>query len=433
MLLIGGGVGITPLRALFETIPAHPGELTLFYRASDLRDVIFRRELEQLAKARGARLIVASGRRADLGYDPLSAPVLRRLVPDVAEHDVFPLRAARHDRCRHRVDAHGPGSSGGTSTTSRSSSERYAMRRVILAAVSTVAALVLLLSFKTHGTTSLASPPAVVVPSATPASVASAAAPATTTTKDKSRATTTRTFTGDSVDTRYGPVQVAITVTNGKLTAVNAIDYPQHDPRDEQINSYAIPQLDKEALAAGSAKIDSVSGATFTTDGYVSSLQKRARQGRPVTTTALRPGLLHVEHCMGTVFSIDVRDRGDWTDAVRDVVALLHQVDAVFSTYRPDSELSRVRDGRLRLRDAHPDVAAVFELCARLQTETSGYFTAQWRDGIDPTGVVKGVGDRAGQPAAALAGQPQPCGQRRRRPAALRRGRARPALADRDR
>jgi predicted ferric reductase len=89
VLLIGGGVGITPLRALFESLPARPGELTLLYRTSDLRDVLFRRELELLAQARGARLIVASGRRADLGYDPLSATVLRRLVPDVAEHDVF--------------------------------------------------------------------------------------------------------------------------------------------------------------------------------------------------------------------------------------------------------------------------------------------------------------------------------------------------------
>ncbi|BEP14163.1 ferredoxin reductase family protein [Acidothermaceae bacterium B102] len=89
VLLVGGGVGITPLRALFETIPAGAGDLTLLYRASDLRDVLFRSELEHLAKARGARLYVASGRRADLGYDPLSAPVLTRLIPDLAHHEVY--------------------------------------------------------------------------------------------------------------------------------------------------------------------------------------------------------------------------------------------------------------------------------------------------------------------------------------------------------
>ena len=89
VLLIGGGVGITPLRALFESLPARPGELTLLYRTSDLSDVIFRHELELLAQARGARLFIASGRRRDLGYDPLSAPVLTRHIPDIALHDVF--------------------------------------------------------------------------------------------------------------------------------------------------------------------------------------------------------------------------------------------------------------------------------------------------------------------------------------------------------
>ena len=57
VLLIAGGVGITPLRALFETLPAAPGDLTLIYRVSSMRDVVFRRELEQLAERRGAGLV----------------------------------------------------------------------------------------------------------------------------------------------------------------------------------------------------------------------------------------------------------------------------------------------------------------------------------------------------------------------------------------
>jgi uncharacterized protein with FMN-binding domain len=166
------------------------------------------------------------------------------------------------------------------------------MRRVIMAVVSTVAALVLLLSFKTHNATSLATPPAAVastVPSAgasaapttstagpTASATASTAAPApttTTTTTKKTTAPSTKTVTGDATDTRYGPVQVQITVTNGKLTAVQAVDYPQQERRDQEINAYAIPVLNKEALTAGSAKIDNVSGATYTSDGYASSLQ----------------------------------------------------------------------------------------------------------------------------------------------------------------
>ena len=89
VLLIGGGVGITPLRALFETIPAAPGDLTLIYRASRASDIVFREELEGLARQRGATLRFLIGRRADLGYDPLSARALAANIGDLAEHDVY--------------------------------------------------------------------------------------------------------------------------------------------------------------------------------------------------------------------------------------------------------------------------------------------------------------------------------------------------------
>jgi uncharacterized protein with FMN-binding domain len=143
------------------------------------------------------------------------------------------------------------------------------MRRVILAITSTVAVLVLLLGFKSE-----AAPP-VTKPS-------SASAPGTSGTSGSSSSgssssagavTGTKTVTGDSADTRYGPVQVKITAANGKITTVDAIDYPQNDPRDQEINSFAIPQLNQEALAADGASIDVVSGATYTSDGYVQSLQ----------------------------------------------------------------------------------------------------------------------------------------------------------------
>jgi uncharacterized protein with FMN-binding domain len=71
----------------------------------------------------------------------------------------------------------------------------------------------------------------------------------------------------------YGPVEVQITVKNGKVTAAQAVQYPQDSPRDQQINSYAIPVLNQEAVSAGSAHIDAVSGATYTSGGYVTSLQ----------------------------------------------------------------------------------------------------------------------------------------------------------------
>lgn len=146
------------------------------------------------------------------------------------------------------------------------------MKRVLAALFGTVAGLVLLLDFKTHSA-SVASVPAAVgttsggdlVPSTTPSSASSSAS--------SSSASASKTYTGDSVDTQWGPVQVRITVTNGKVTKADAIVYPTENPRDQQINSYAIPALDREAVAAGSAQIDMISGATYTSTGYLQSLQ----------------------------------------------------------------------------------------------------------------------------------------------------------------
>jgi FAD:protein FMN transferase len=102
------------------------------------------------------------------------------------------------------------------------------------------------------------------------------------------------------------------------------------------------------------------------------------------------PRVVQVEHCMGTVFTIDIRDPGDWDDAVGSVVDWLHRVDALFSTYRPDSDVSRIRRGELLVADAALEVAEVLDLCTQLESETDGYFTALWRGDLDPTGLVKG-------------------------------------------
>lgn len=102
------------------------------------------------------------------------------------------------------------------------------------------------------------------------------------------------------------------------------------------------------------------------------------------------PRTVHVEHCMGTAFTIDIRDSGRWDQAIAEVVRWLHRVDAVFSTYRLDSDIARIRRGELRVVDADPQVAAVLELCAKVQTSTGGYFTAMPNGQLDPTGLVKG-------------------------------------------
>ncbi|MEV7362481.1 ferredoxin reductase family protein [Streptomyces sp. NPDC003631] len=88
VLLVAGGVGITPMRALFETLPGAAGDLTLLYRANSTQDLALWDELAQIAEERGARLMYAvnspEGERPDI-----SADTLRRKLPDIDRHDVF--------------------------------------------------------------------------------------------------------------------------------------------------------------------------------------------------------------------------------------------------------------------------------------------------------------------------------------------------------
>ena len=73
-------------------------------------------------------------------------------------------------------------------------------------------------------------------------------------------------------------MQVRITVTNGKITKAEAIQYPSENPRDQEINAFAVPQLNAEVVAKQSASIDGVSGATVTSGGYIQSLQSAIDQ-----------------------------------------------------------------------------------------------------------------------------------------------------------
>lgn len=166
------------------------------------------------------------------------------------------------------------------------------MRRAVVTSAATAAGVVLLLSLKPHeaagpapvigsgpgtgtgqgtaadsGTGSEGSAPSnAPVPSVSaPASAsASASAPA---------AGAPRKVSGDTVNTRYGPVQVQVTLAGSRITAVDVVTYPSAERRDREINTSALPVLNQEAIAAQSARIDVVSGATYTSDGYVRSLQ----------------------------------------------------------------------------------------------------------------------------------------------------------------
>lgn len=159
------------------------------------------------------------------------------------------------------------------------------MRRAALALISTAAGLVLLLTFKTHAV-SVTTQPSVLAtggtgaPSQAPSGGASPSPPESASPSGSTGGTTTGTVTGKATGTRYGPVQVRVTVQAGRITSVAAIEYPTQNPRDQQINAYAIPALNQEAVAANSAGIDMISGATFTSQGYITSLQSALDQVR---------------------------------------------------------------------------------------------------------------------------------------------------------
>jgi predicted ferric reductase len=89
VLLIGGGVGITPIRALFESIPAEASDIAVLYRTNRVEDIVLRAELDELAARRHAQLHYLVGPPKRGANDHLSPQRLRALVPDVAERDVF--------------------------------------------------------------------------------------------------------------------------------------------------------------------------------------------------------------------------------------------------------------------------------------------------------------------------------------------------------
>jgi uncharacterized protein with FMN-binding domain len=163
-------------------------------------------------------------------------------------------------------------------------------KRALIALATTALALVLLFSFKTPdaptrvagiGTDPPAatSRPAGVTPAPTqPANGQGGTgtgkpSPTPGSTKAPGGALANGTVTGPEVDTRYGPVQVQITIAQGKVTDIAAMELPSDRSRSAEISQYAEPILRSEALQAQNAQIDLVSGATYTSIAYTRSLQ----------------------------------------------------------------------------------------------------------------------------------------------------------------
>jgi uncharacterized protein with FMN-binding domain len=164
------------------------------------------------------------------------------------------------------------------------------MRRIVIWAMSTLTALVLLFSYSTsHSSTTVATAETRSVTSTTKESSGSTSGSSGDTTTQEptddsassgdtssgggSGDTAATTYDGDAYGTRYGDVQVQITVESGKITDVTVLQVPWNDRHDQMINSQAVPIYNQEAIEAQSADIDVVSGATVTWEGYTQSLQ----------------------------------------------------------------------------------------------------------------------------------------------------------------
>ena len=149
------------------------------------------------------------------------------------------------------------------------------MKRIVLWFMSTLTVVTLLCGYHTSTSSQMAGGTTSVL--AAPHGTTSGTTSGTTT-GGGAAATSPLTVTGDSTDTRWGPVQVRITVDGSTITDVDVIDYPSGNGRDQQINSRALPVLVQETLDAQSANIDMVSGATVTSEGYLGSLQSALDQ-----------------------------------------------------------------------------------------------------------------------------------------------------------
>lgn len=169
------------------------------------------------------------------------------------------------------------------------------MKRITFWFLSTISALVLLVGYhtSTSGPLAAGTSPALVsgtkVFSASNSSGSSGASgggdpsKGSSSTGSASTGTTasapkTTNVTGSVASTQWGPVQVELTVSGGTITKVTVVQYPHGDPKDAQINDYALPILTRETVDSQNANIDMVSGATVTSTGYLQSLQSALDQ-----------------------------------------------------------------------------------------------------------------------------------------------------------
>jgi uncharacterized protein with FMN-binding domain len=161
------------------------------------------------------------------------------------------------------------------------------MKRITFWLLSTLSVVVLLFGYDASNATTTASAPTSIVSGTTGSAGTSSGTSGGGTSSGSSSSSSsgsagtssgTKTVTGSVASTQWGPVQVELTVSGGKITKVSVLQYPSGNPKDEEINDYALPILVQETTDQQSAGIDMVSGATVTSTGYIQSLQSAIDQ-----------------------------------------------------------------------------------------------------------------------------------------------------------
>jgi uncharacterized protein with FMN-binding domain len=154
------------------------------------------------------------------------------------------------------------------------------MRRIVLWVLSTLSVLVLLFGYSTSTSGVLATSAPTSVYSSDSGTAGGSSTGGSSTSGSTAPSSGATSVTGSVAQTQWGPVQVELAVSGGKITKVTVVQYPNGNGKDDEINSYALPILVQETMDSQSASIDMVSGATVTSDGYVQSLQSALDQAQ---------------------------------------------------------------------------------------------------------------------------------------------------------
>ena len=279
------------MRALLEGLAQRPGDVVLVYRAHRGRRRCSGTSWTRWRAERGARVVTVLGtahpRAAQLaaGVGASTSTTSRRcvhLVPDVAERDVYLCGTAQW-----MEHARAAAVRAGCTTGPDPRGEVRLVRRIAMWTARHRDRLVLLFSYHTSTSSRFA-----------PSQAAVAGRDATDDAPDLPESGT---FDGDPVVTRFGVVQVRITVADGRIASVEALQAAEPGPPRLLINERAVPILNAEAVEAQSAQVDLVSGATVTSQGYIQSLQSAIDRRCCMSRRAW------VEQVMGMPVSIHLR------------------------------------------------------------------------------------------------------------------------------